>query len=164
MPSNKKGKSHYLGPTFTVSALVREADGTSWPDYKLAEKQIWNINVAWIYWGSVALPLSLMTSPSCCLPDCGPLKMSWSGTHSVCSSIWSVSYSGGVFVWWRLCLCRLTRHCQSAIHFWLAGCLAGWLQMALQDNVRLDFLSLYYELSPLDNRLSGWLTGPLSVH
>lgn len=150
----QKGEESLSWPNiYCKCPCVMEADGTSWPDYKLAEKPFWNINVAWIYWGSVALHVSLMASPSCCLPDCEPLK--WTDLeHTVFARL------SGVFVWWSFCLCRLTRYCQSAIHFWLAA----WLQTALQYNVHRDFLSLYYELSPLDNCLSGWLTGLLSVH
>lgn len=51
-----------------------ETDHKSWMDDKFREKQFWNINVAWIYWGSVAQHLSPMASPSCCMFGCGPFK------------------------------------------------------------------------------------------
>lgn len=131
----QKGKQPLSLPNiYCKCPSVMEANGTSWMDYKFREKQFWNINVAWIYWGSTALHLSPMASPSCCLPDCGPLKWTDLGHACVCSPIWSARPCIGVFVWWSFSLCRLKRCCQSAIHFWLA-----------RYNVRLDFLSPYYE-------------------
>lgn len=128
-PVNGKQSLSYTNTwSLTVSfkwLCVMEANSTSWPDYKFPEKQFWNINVAWIYWGSVAPHLSLMASPSCCLPDCGLLK--W--TDLRCTAFTPRPSRGfvcveiGVFVCWivrvSVALCNAVSH--SYISDWKSG-------------------------------------------
>lgn len=135
MHSSKKGKESLSWPNiYCKCPCVMEADGTSWPDYKLGEKRFWNINVAWIYWGSVALHLSLMASPSCCLPDCGPLKWTDLG-HAVFARL------SGVCILVEECLSDGVSVCvglqdtvnQLYISDWLADC--RWLSGIMSISV-----------------------------
>lgn len=127
--------THYLSPTFKCPCVM-EANSPSWPDYKYREKQFWNINVARIYWGSVAPHLSLMASPSCCLPDSGPLKRTDLGR-----AVFALRARPCVdpSAW----LCGVASRCQSVIPIWLCD----W-RTSLIYNVHLDFLSVYHELCP----------------
>lgn len=125
--------NHNFRQTFKW-ACVMEASSTSWPDYKLPEKQFWNINVAWIYWGSVAPHLSLMASPSCCLPDCGPLKRTDLGCPvSACVSHEFVCVEISVPACWilQVSVCVPLRNVvnQSYISDWVTGGCLFWISI-----------------------------------
>lgn len=74
--------THSLACANISATGTMKARNLSWPDYKFREKQFWNINVAWIYWGqgSHISPRWPVPAAAVCLSACGPFKIKWSGT------------------------------------------------------------------------------------
>lgn len=155
MHRGKKGKSHYLGPTFTGSARVWWRPMAQAGRTINSERNNFEILMLRGYiGGSVALHLSLMASPSCCLPDCGPLKWTDLG-HAVFARLSGVCVlvqeclSDGVSVcvglqdtvnqphtsdwladcWWLSGIMSISTFCLCIMNcpLWITACLDDWL-------------------------------------